>query len=590
MERLAEILALLADAEALAALTPAELEALDAELVELADTLQAEGLTDDVLAALQQIAEATDQVRAEHAAREQAAADLQAEAAATLARIRGEQENPDGDPAADPAADPEADPAADPEAQPDPAADPAADPEAADPTPEQLAAAAGGPAPVRPRLSSVRSRAPQATGVGAARTPSRVPEPSQWGLVASANLGDAGFAAGERLDDPDKLARAFQAAIESTKGYRHGPPVKVPVARAGADVADLYPEDRILDGNSRMNARKIEAVTSPQALTAAGGICAPINVRYDLPVIGDDDRPVRDMALARFGADRGGVSTIPPPQLTDLDGAVGIWTEANDTNPSSPATKPCLTVTCPDEDTTLVEAITLCLETGNFRARFFPEQIDAWMRLAAVNQARRAENQLLAAIGTGSTQVTSGQLLGATRDVLTTLDRAVAAIRSRFRLNTPMPLRFIAPFWLRDMIRTDLAREMPGSGQERLAAADAEIEGWIRARGVNVTWSLDGESGQVFHAQGDGPLIGWPSTVVSYLYPEGSWLFLDGGELNLGVVRDSTLNATNDLQMFSETFESAHFHGNVSYRLAMDLCPDGTVSGTVDIDPCSTGS
>ncbi len=54
--------------------------------------------------------------------------------------------------------------------------------------------------------------------------------------------------------------------------------------------------------------------------------------------------------------------------------------------------------------------------------------------------------------------------------------------------------------------------------------------------------------------------------------------------------RYSTLNATNDYQVFAETFEAACFVGVESYRISMDLCPDGTASGLADVDPCSTGS
>jgi hypothetical protein len=40
-----------------------------------------------------------------------------------------------------------------------------------------------------------------------------------------------------------------------------------------------------------------------------------------------------------------------------------------------------------------------------------------------------------------------------------------------------------------------------------------------------------------------------------YLFPEGAIQFLDAGRLDLGVVRDSTLDATNDYETFVETFE-----------------------------------
>lgn len=34
----------------------------------------------------------------------------------------------------------------------------------------------------------------------------------------------------------------------------------------------------------------------------------------------------------------------------------------------------------------------------------------------------------------------------------------------------------------------------------------------------------------------------------------GTWIYLDGGVLDLGLVRDSQLNSGNDFQIFGETF------------------------------------
>jgi hypothetical protein len=294
--------------------------------------------------------------------------------------------------------------------------------------------------------------------------------------------------------------------------------------------------------------------------------------------------------LVRFGADRGGVRTMAPPTLADLDGAIDMsWTAAVDAAPGQ-ATKDCLSVDCPSPDETEVDAIVRCIRFGNFQARFFAEFVQTWMDLAAVRWAREAETKALTTIGSGSTNVTTGQGLGTIRDIAAMLDRAGASMRNRHRLARDYPLRWGFPGWLLDNCRTDLAREMPGSNQERLAAADAEIMRVFTTRNVNPTPFLDGETGQIFGAQGDGALINWPSTVVSYLYPEGSWLFLDGGTLDLGVVRDSTLNSTNDFQMFAESFEQVHFHGVESMRITSDICPSGQTSAPADFDPCDIGS
>jgi len=544
---------------------------------------------DETIELLVQAGDAVEAIVAEQNARETAAADAAERAQAALDRIRGAQEEPVAE---DPEPEPEEE--ADEEStDEEPAEEPEAEVEDA-PTEERVPVAATG----APRVSNVRARTRPADA-----RPRIVASPfdgpiENWGLVAAANA--PGVQAGARVTRPDQLAQLFIDAWEATKDFNNGMKGKMRLASKGWGPGGqggerMYGRDRFLTRDEVENERKIKAVvnartTQYQSIQSAGGICAPVPQTYDLPVLGGDARPVRDTGMVRFGADRGGISTIPPPQLSDVEDSITVWTETNDVTPSSPTTKPCLTITCPNEDDDVVDAIVRCLRTGNFRSRFFPEQLEAWMRLAGTQWARTAETKLLTEIGTGSTQVTSGQVLGAARDVLTTLDRAIARMRN-FHRDYTVGLRFMAPVWLKDMMRTDIARQLPtGTVSDTLAVADATINSWFANRGVSWTWFQDGESGQIFGPQGDGALVGWPDTVITYLFPEGTWLFLDGGTLDLGIVRDSTLNSLNDFQMFAESFEGSHFHGVESLRITMDLCPDGSTSAAIDISPCTTGS
>lgn len=568
-----DLAALLALLENIETLTDAELAELLANLRTAADErLDGEaGLTDAALEELEQIATATETVTAAQAQRAADETAREERAAALAERIR------------EAAADEDPDPDAETGDEPDPDAETVETPAEVPATAEADAEAIAAAATARPRVSRVAARRP---AVVAPRP--QVPTAEQVVLTASANL--PGINAGARLDTPDMVFRAFQEVIRAGAGYR-GARTRVPVMRAGfEDAVDVYGPARTLTRDPRHNDELITAITSPAAIMAAGGICAPAPINYDQPIIGDTTRPVRDTMMTRFGADRGGIRLFPATSIDDMHGAVSLWTAANDVTPSSPATKPCLTMTCPDDDEFTVDAIVECLKVGNFRKRFFPEQVDAWVRQIAVWQARYAENLLLGIIGTGSTQVTAAQGLGTSVDVLTNLDRAIAGFRSRHRIDMAVRLRFGAPQWLLAQMRTDIARTAYGTADERLAVADATINTFFAARAVNVTWFLDGESGQIFPAQVDGTLLGWPSTVVTYLYPEGSWLFLDGGALDFGVVRDSVLNSTNDFTISSETFESGAFHGIESLRITMDVCPDGSVAAPVDFDPCTSGS
>lgn len=437
------------------------------------------------------------------------------------------------------------------------------------------------------RLAAAASRPPARVSRVAARRPASTrprtrPATTDARMVLRASGSVAGQG-GTLLDTPESIMHAFDTVHRATLGY-HGPRTQIPVASLGVfDAAEIYGEERTLRSDARGNEQRIMAVTSESALRASGGICAPPPIQYDLPTIGTDARPVRD-ALARFGADRGGVRLLPPPQLADVTGAVGIWTEANDVLPADPTTKVCMELDCPAEVETLVDAITRCLTIGNFRARYFPEQVQAWVTKVGQWYARVAEVKMLTKIGALSTQITAGErILGTTRDVLRVLDRAAAATRSRQRLPQDFPLRMIGPMWLLNNMVSDLSAEEPGSTDERLVQNMALINSFFTSRNINVTWSLDGETGQIFGAQHDGTLVAWPSQVIVYLFVEGEWLFLDGGTLDFGLVRDSVLNATNDYQLFSEGFEQVAFHGaGETFRLKIDICASGATAAPVD--------
>lgn len=403
-------------------------------------------------------------------------------------------------------------------------------------------------------------------------------------LVASAPWGD--FQAGQRLESLEQVAMAFTAAAHSLRNARGNDGQQVPVVRLSVE----YPDERHLTrGDIEGNSRKLDQLTRPQAIAAAGGLCAPLMPDYTVPQISDASRRLPG-ALARMGAERGGIRWVPAPVFGDYSTGVDDWTAANDATPSDPTTKPCATVDCDSEATATVDAITKCLQVGNFIARTYDERVQAIIELLDAFWARHAEAKHLTTIGSGSTNLTTGQGLGATRDILAHLDLAVAAERDRFRMSDSEPLRFMTHRLVRSMIRADLAREIPGSTDERLAVADATIDSFFAARDVNVTWLMDTESGAAFGAQAAGALVGWPSSIVGYLFHEGAWVFLDGGTLDLGVVRDSTLNETNDFQIFAESFEQVAKKGIWSRRLSFDVCPSGWTSAPVDFDPCATGS
>ena len=389
-------------------------------------------------------------------------------------------------------------------------------------------------------------------------------------ITAGADI--PGYTAGSPLDDMNAVAEAMGKRLHALRRVNGGDGEQHIVA----SITTTFPEDRTLGTDPEENWSKIQNVVGPEALVAAGGHQAPFEVRYDIFGFGTTNRPVRD-ALPRFQADRGGIRFIIPPVLSSYDNAVGVWTAANDAAESpNPATKASLTVTAAQETTVATDAVTLQMQFGNLVTRAYPELIARHNELGLIQHAREAEQYLLSKIAAGSTAVTTSSLIGFGRDMLVQVGRAATAYRSRHRLEADAPLRVILPSWVKDAMAADLTLAMPGDGTLN---AYAEIEGYLAARGVVASYSLDQN---VYGAQGSGALLEFADSFTWYMFAEGTFLFLDGGTLDLGIIRDSTLVGTNDYKMFVETFEGVAKVGIESLAITSTINVNGVAAALRD--------
>ena len=123
----------------------------------------------------------------------------------------------------------------------------------------------------------------------------------------------------------------------------------------------------------------------------------------------------------------------------------------------------------------------------------------------------------------------------------------------------------------------DLALAMPG---DNTLNAYAEIDGYLAARGVVVSYSLDQD---VYGAQGAGSaLLEFADSFTWYLFAEGTFLFLDGGTLDLGIIRDSSLVGSNDYKMFVETFEGVAKVGVEGLAITSTIAVNGVAAALRD--------
>jgi hypothetical protein len=424
------------------------------------------------------------------------------------------------------------------------------------------------------------------SGTGVVVTPpadaAPVPTPREGvGLTITAGADITGISAGTELTDMDQVSEAFAKRLHTLRNVTGGSAQQHVVATLNFD----YPEDRRLHGDNPDNIRKVNKVTAPDALvpmTAAAAVCAPLETVYDINVCGVTDRPIRD-ALARFNADRGGVRIFGTPTLGAPQG-VGIWNPGLDQGTTLGPAKACQDAICPTPDDIYLEAVYSCLKFNNFTNRFFPEVVKANTDLSLIQHARVAELNLIKKIFALSTPATGKAVvnMGFTRVLIRTILDASAWMRRRYRLGANEPMRVILPSWVQDALDADLAQQMPGDGMDALLPSTPAVNALFGRRGVNVTWALDdwnatGDPGAAPTNAGQGF-----KTTVSYpMFPEGDFLFLDGGTLDLGVQRDSTMLASNEYATFMETFEGVAKTGCDSLWITQDVCISGAAAALV---------
>ena len=387
-------------------------------------------------------------------------------------------------------------------------------------------------------------------------------------ITAGADI--PGYSAGSSVQ-MDEVSTLMEKRLHSLRRVNGGDGEQHIVA----SFSTQYSEDRFLGNDAEANSTKINAST---ALVASGGHAAPVETKYDIFGLGSTtNRPVRD-ALPKFQADRGGIRFVTAPSFAsgDYADAVGVWTAAVDESPSS-ATKNSLTVTAAAEVTAVTDAVTLQLQFGNLMTRAYPELIARHNELALVQHAREAEGYLLGKIAAASTAVTSGTLLGFGRDFLVSVRKAAVAYRSRHRIAPTTTLQAIIPDWVFDAMASDLAIAMPGDNT--LAVGKSEIEGYLAQSNVSLVATPDLA---YFGPQSAAALLEFPDTFTWYLFAEGTFLFLDGGSLDLGIIRDSSLVGTNDYKMFIETFEGLAMVGIESLAITQTVSVNGVAAALRD--------
>lgn len=420
-----------------------------------------------------------------------------------------------------------------------------------------------------------------------------IPRSNEPVLIASADI--PGYTSGGGLADIDALCAAVQAKAKA-----------IPVTSRGYD-APRYPVASLmrqhaynLDMNStpaELNA-VLTAATDPAILTAAGGWCAPSEISYDFYNIVCEDGM---LDLPTVGINRGGIRFPTSPSFADVisSGALFHWTETQDiaavTGTAQSGTKTCGRVPCPGFNEERLACDGICLTVGNLTEDAYPEVIANYTRLLfaahahKVNRLRIQQLQAFAdSVSVTGTFGAAGE--GLVAPVVNALALNAQDYRSRFAMCRDAVLEVLAPKWLRSAMRSDLRRRT-GAPTDQLAMSDARLMELFDAENIRIQWVSDYQERTTgypgFYVNSSTPILtAWPSTVEFLMWAPGTVVLGQGMRLDLGIIRDSVLNQTNDYT--AEWMEECWLMfkpGHEVRRIVVNICADGT-TGAHDLTSC----
>lgn len=564
----------------LAELTDDELKALAADLKRYMFHVKGQALTADTVAELKSAREDFDTITAASAER----AELAAAAEQALADISEDDEDDDAEEADETAGDDD-DADASEEAAADEIEEAAADVEEAAPA-----------APVKAAAKTVaKLNQRQRTNPAAKATKPAAKASSGMGVFAAKTL--PGIEEGKEFSSPQEFANAV-ADFRTRMGRMTMAGRSFEYIGRAQSIPHVDESLRTLAGDDVHNFNVLDRVTRhselEKTLVASGALCPPDNPMYDFFRLAVPQNPV-EAALPVVPAPRGGIRYIRTPDFRAARAAIGTRTAAENADTNTPA-KPCARVSCPTVLEASVTAVSECVLFDNLGYRAFPELVENFMADVAVNFAAVKECLYLTDIDAGSTATTSAiPAYGAARAFFFQLRQAASAYRKRHNMRREATLQAYLPNWLPDLLAIDMANDHALGINNLRQVSDAEINQIFSNLNVSPVWFNDqancnsnaASDLQAWRAaQSAGALNAFPTTAVWYLFAPGTFVRLDSGSLDVGLVRDSVLNGTNDLEIFMEQWVGTVKMGNESIKVTSTLCANGAAPAAVTAMSC----
>lgn len=223
-------------------------------------------------------------------------------------------------------------------------------------------------------------------------------------------------------------------------------------------------------------------------------------------------------------------------------------TNANVTSAAATGTatgqKGCLRIPCPTWTDNRLEAEGLCVTHGNLTDQSFPELTTAFVDIVMNAHLHRMSSLKIAKIVASVTAPAAVTIAtgpsSATSEILSAISLQAEDYRSQYKMSDATTLEVAAPSWLPAAMQSDLAMRHGDADFLRVSRAEITAMAAVRSN-VRVQWL---EDYQALYAS--TPKTAWPTSAKFLMWAAGAYAEATGPTIDLGVQRDSVLNATND--------------------------------------------
>lgn len=423
--------------------------------------------------------------------------------------------------------------------------------------------------------------------------------------AVTASIDVPGVAHGTEMMDIVALADAFQRKAKAIPTTRDGKGAPWHQVASIKNQFDHIVDDRTPHGKIEELWKDMTKPESQKALVAGGGWCAPSQIMYDFFNIAEATDGMID--LPTVGVSRGGIRFPVSPAIGDVffqnagsnpaSGFGGfafsmsnatdpwLWTESDDqATVTGSVNKPTLRVPCPTFNEVRLECYGISLTAGNLTDDAYPESTQNFIRLLRAAYSHAINARLISLMDTaagGATTIGAVTTDGPATRLLNAVALAAMDYRAKFAMSTRAVLEVVVPYWVREVIRADLVLR-PYTDPAQMAVADALIDSYFSARNVRVQWVNDYQVRGANQPGSSSNLTVWPATVNFLVYAAGTFLHGTGLQLDLGVIRDSVLNAENDYT--AVWAEECHLIAQVGHSARKYTCAfavSGQVGGAV---------